>query len=396
MKRLQAPRTVSGLLLLIAPLVAWGQAASTVFERVKDSVFVVKTFDSRGAQRGLASAVLLPSGKFVTNYHAVKEGSTYKVGRDEHFVTATYIAGDSKKDVCLLDAPGLTGKPVVLGKAADLKVGQPVYAVGAPKGLELSISDGIVSQLRGASPPMIQTTAAISPGSSGGGLFDSEGRLVGLTVLYIEGGQNLNFALPVEWVEGLRPGVERATKERSSGSWLARAMDLERQQKWASLLDLCLAWTKADPKDSWAWFNLGYAYGSLRRPKEAIDAYRRALRISPDSSETWCNLGIAYGSLQRHTEAVDAYRHALRIKPEEATIWCNLGIAYGALQKHPEAIDAYSHAVRINPQYADAWFNLGVTYNIAGRRDAALDAVKSLRSLDPARADRLFNLIVPR
>ena len=396
MKRRQAPRILIGLLLLTAPLAALGQGASTVFERVKDSVFVVKTFDSRGAQRALASAVLLPSGKFATNYHVVKEGTTYKVGRGERFANATYIAGDSKKDVCLLDAPGLSGKPVVLGKTADLKVGQPVYAVGAPKGLELSISDGIVSQLRGASPPMIQTTAAISPGSSGGGLFDSEGRLVGLTVLYIEGGQNLNFALPVEWVEGLRPGVETRAKERSSGSWLARAMDLERQQSWAGLLEWCLAWTKADPKDSWAWFNLGFAYGSLQRPKEAIDAYRRALRISPDSSETWCNLGIAYGSLQRHTEAIDAYRHALRINPDLATIWCNLGISYGALRRHTEAIEAYRNAVRINPKYADAWFNLGITYNIAGNRDAALDAVKTLRRLDPAKANKLFNMIVPR
>ena len=396
MKRPQAPRMFIGLLILIAPLAALGQAASTVFERVKDSVFVVKTFDSRGAQRGLASAVLLPGGKFVTNYHAVKEGSTYKVGRGERFVNATYFAGDSGKDVCLLDAPGLSGNPVVLGKAADLKVGQPVYAVGAPKGLELSISDGIVSQLRGASPPMIQTTAAISPGSSGGGLFDSEGRLVGLTVLYIEGGQNLNFALPVEWVEGLRPGVETRAKERSSGSWLARAMDLERRRNWSGLLELCQAWTKADPKDSWAWFNLGFAYGSLQRPKEAIDAYRRALRISPDSSETWCNLGIAYSALQQHTQAIEAYRQALRINPEQATICCNLGIAYGALQRHTEAIEAYRKAVGINPKYADAWFNLGITYNMVGKRDAALDAVKTLRPLDPAKADKLFSLIVPR
>ena len=66
-------------------------------------------------------------------------------------------------------------------QAADLKVGDPVYAVGAPLGLELSLSEGIVAQLRGGPPPLIQTTAAISPGSSGGGLFDRDGRLVGLT-----------------------------------------------------------------------------------------------------------------------------------------------------------------------------------------------------------------------
>ena len=54
-------------------------------------------------------------------------------------------------------------------------MGEPVYAVGAPQGLELSLSEGIVSQLRGGPPPLIQTTVAISQGSSGGGLFNAEG-----------------------------------------------------------------------------------------------------------------------------------------------------------------------------------------------------------------------------
>ncbi len=79
-------------------------------------------------------------------------------------------------------------------------MGEPVYAVGAPQGLELSLSEGIVSQLRGGPPPLIQTTVAISQGSSGGGLFNAEGELVGITTFYLKEGQSLNFALPVEWI----------------------------------------------------------------------------------------------------------------------------------------------------------------------------------------------------
>jgi hypothetical protein len=67
--------------------------------------------------------------------------------------------------------------------------------------LELSLSAGLVSQLRGAEgAPLVQTTAPIAPGSSGGGLFDERGRLVGLTTFQRERGQNVNFALPAEWV----------------------------------------------------------------------------------------------------------------------------------------------------------------------------------------------------
>ena len=83
------------------------------------------------------------------------------------------------KASCPPQADKLGGTPAKIGKAASLKIGEAVYAVGAPQGLELSLSDGIVSQLRGSPIPLIQTTAAISPGSSGGGLFDSEARLVG-------------------------------------------------------------------------------------------------------------------------------------------------------------------------------------------------------------------------
>ena len=140
---------------------------------------------------------------------------------------ATLYAEDGDKDICLLDAKGITGKPAQLGKAASLKVGDPVYAVGAPKGLELSLSDGIVAQLRGGPPPLIQTTAAISPGSSGGGLFDGEGRLVGLTTLYIEGGQSLNFAMPVEWIGEIKPGRKPVAEGRSQTEWLKRAIALE-------------------------------------------------------------------------------------------------------------------------------------------------------------------------
>ena len=65
-------------------------------------------------------------------------------------------------------------------------MGEPVYAVGAPQGLELSLSEGIVSQLRGGPPPLIQTTVAISEGSSGGGLFNAEAELVGITTFYLK------------------------------------------------------------------------------------------------------------------------------------------------------------------------------------------------------------------
>jgi hypothetical protein len=351
-----------GLSLFLVPLIARGQVATQVFEEVKDSVFVVKALDSRGAEKALGSAVLLPSGKFATNYHVVLDGTLYQVGSGGKFVPATFFAGDPEKDICLLDAPGISGKPALLGTAATLKVGQPVYAVGAPQGLELSISEGIVSQLRGAPPPIIQTTAAISHGSSGGGLFDAEGRLVGLTTLYVEGGQNLNFALPVEWIADIKPGAKRSTTVRSQGEWWARATELEKKGDWAGMRDWCLAWTKSEPQNFNAWYNLGVALDKLQRYSDAIEALRQAVRINPEFAQAWHNLGYAYVHLKRPNDGINAFRQALRI----------------------------------NPENADVWFNLGVAYLMVGDRGAALEVVKTLQKLDPARAEKLSGLIAAR
>ncbi len=182
------------------PSMAFAMTPGQVYESVKDSVVVVKTYDRQGKPVGHGSGVMLPSGDIITNFHVVKAGERYTVGRGKQAAPATLKAGDPDKDLCLLTAPGLVAEPARLGKAARLKVGDPVYAVGAPQGLELSLSEGIVSQLRGGPPPIIQTTVAISPGSSGGGLFNAKGELVGITTFYLKDSQSLNFAVPVEWI----------------------------------------------------------------------------------------------------------------------------------------------------------------------------------------------------
>jgi len=353
------------------PQAALALTASQVYKQVKDSVVVVKAYDQQGKPVGLGSGVRLPSGDVVTNYHVVKTGVRYTVGQGKQATPATVKAGDPDKDLCLLTAPDLMAKPARLGRAARLKVGEPVYAVGAPQGLELSLSEGIVSQLRGGPPPLIQTTVAISGGSSGGGLFNAEGELVGITTFYLKEGQSLNFALPVEWIAEIARGkirdrprgeapVAPAPGTSPKDGWRDRALAMEKAQDWQVLLAHCRRWTQAEPGNALAWSSLGEAYGNLGRPGEAIEAYREALRLKPDSAEAWNNLGHAYGSLRRHREAIGAFQEVLRLKPD----------------------------------HANAWYNLALVYGKSGNRSAALEALKELRRYDPQKADELFNLIM--
>jgi Trypsin-like peptidase domain len=200
---------VSALALTVQT--TWALDAQQIFERVSPSVVVIKTADSLGS--GVVYAVdysgLTPSSTILTNCHVVKGSTQVTVERLGKKANATVKICDAERDMAILTLGGVL--PTLPVRTTPLKVGEPAFAVGAPQGLELSISQGIVSQLR-PSPlgkdPMIQTTAAISQGSSGGGLFDGDGRLVGLTTMYHKEGQSLNFAVPVSFVSVLRHSAD--------------------------------------------------------------------------------------------------------------------------------------------------------------------------------------------
>jgi hypothetical protein len=416
------------LLVLVGPVAVLALSASQVFEQVKDSVVVVRALDRHGKQVGLGSGVVLPSGEIATNHHVATAGERLMVaarerpltdplaelqsigadffGAQGRFFPATLVASDPERDLALLSVPaGLIGTiPARLGRARALKVGDKVLAVGAPFGLELSLSEGIVSQLRGGPPPLIQTTAAISQGSSGGGLFNVRGELVGLTTFYLKGGQGLNFALPVEFLTELAAGQKPKPPARAApvtppgpaatGYWENQATALVKSQDWHGLLAHCRRWTQAQPDDASAYFHLGFAYNELGRYREAVEACREALRLKPDDAFAYFLLGFAYDKLGRYREAVEAYWEGLRLKPDDAGAWYNLGAAYGELGRYREAVEACREALRLKPDKADAWNNLAIAYALSGNRSAALQAVKELRRHDPQQADELFNLIM--
>jgi tetratricopeptide (TPR) repeat protein len=386
-------RLISGVCFLaLLPATGHALTAAQVFDKVKDTVVVVKTLGAQGKVKLQGSGVLLPSGRVATNCHLVGGGTSYLVGRGKELISATLYAEDDDKNICLLDAKGIQGKPAHLGKAASLKVGDQVYAVGAPQGLELSLSDGIVTQLRGGPPPLIQTTAALSPGSSGGGLFDGEGRLVGLTVFYLEDAQNLTFAMPAEWIGEVKPGRTPAAEGTGHTEWLKRAIVLETTEDWQGLLEWCLKWTKREPENANVWFSLGTAYGHLNLYNDAVEALRQATRIDPKDAKAWYNLGTAYGHLNLYNDAVEALRRATRIDPKDAKAWDNLGNAYGHLDRYNDAIEGYRQAIRIDPVHAAAWNNLGIAYRHLDRYNDAIEGYRQAIRIDPEDATVWFNL----
>jgi hypothetical protein len=143
-----------------------------------------------------------PDGVVVTNYHVIETGNVAVVKFPDGTVLSVdgVLAADKVRDLAIIKIHGKTFRTLTLGDSDRIQVGEAVVAIGNPLSLESTVSNGIVSGMRMAKQrggQFLQTTAPISPGSSGGPLFNLLGEVVGINTMYLEGGENLNFAIPV-------------------------------------------------------------------------------------------------------------------------------------------------------------------------------------------------------
>jgi hypothetical protein len=141
-------------------------------------------------------------GRIVTNYHVIKDASSaiVKFPDGAFYDVDGVVAFDKVRDLAIIKTHGQNFPVVTLGNSDRVQVGQEIVAIGSPLSLESTVSSGIVSGIRTIEEEggkFLQITAPISPGSSGGPLFNMGGEVVGITTLYLKGGENLNFAIPI-------------------------------------------------------------------------------------------------------------------------------------------------------------------------------------------------------
>lgn len=223
--------TVRATIALAAALGAAPACALTpaeVYAQVSGSVWRVVTYDHDGLPLGQGSGVVIGESTVVTNCHVLARAKRVSLKREKQSIDAKLKQWDAQRDVCALEAAGLAASAATLGDSAKVQVGQPAYAIGNPKGLDLTMSAGLVSSLRknaAGQLVLIQTSAAISGGSSGGGLFDDQGALIGLTTIGSVTGdaQNLNFAVPVEWIKELPARHDRLNAKKAAAAASAAA-----------------------------------------------------------------------------------------------------------------------------------------------------------------------------
>ena len=177
-------------------------SAAEVFARAQAAIWVVLVEASPGVRGGAqggaqGSAVAIGPRHALTNCHVVRRGSGITLIRGETRLRAALIHADPTGDRCVVqtERPGL--QPIRgLRSSRELQVGERAYAIGAPHGLALTLTEGIVSAVRSqGGVALVQSTAPVSFGSSGGGLFDARGNLIGITTFGVGQQGGLNFSI---------------------------------------------------------------------------------------------------------------------------------------------------------------------------------------------------------
>lgn len=163
--------------------------------------------DANGQPLSLGSGFFVRGGEIASNLHVVEgaaRGYAKLVGQKTKYDIEGVTEVDAKRDLVVLKVSASGAPPVSLGNSDAVQVGEPVYAVGNPQGLEGTFSQGIVSSIREVgTDKLLQITAPISPGSSGGPVLNTKGEVIGVSVATFRGGQNLNFAIPSGYLSAL-------------------------------------------------------------------------------------------------------------------------------------------------------------------------------------------------
>jgi serine protease Do len=190
------------------------QAASQPFDsaqitkKISPGVVLIKGTGSSGEILG-TGFIISSDGKIATNLHVVEslKNGGVQLASGEKFDSFSVLAFDARKDIAIIKIPGFDLPTVALGNSNNVQVGEPVLAVGSPLGLQGTVTTGVVSSLRddptGGGFKVLQTDASVNPGNSGGPLVNRQAEVIGIVTFKIRGGENLNFAIPINYLRGL-------------------------------------------------------------------------------------------------------------------------------------------------------------------------------------------------
>ena len=424
--------TVLWIFLCSITTAADTQSAEEIAEKALAATVHLEVKDRNGKILGFGSGFFIGKNQIATSFHVVEgaaKGTAKLVGKTRKYaIKKIYIKTDKENDLALIRVTPFAGEPLSLGDSDGVKIGQTVYVAGNPKGWEGTFSDGIISSIRGSSTrKLFQMTAPVSSGSSGGPVFNSKGEVIGVSFATFKGGQNLNFAVPSNYLKSLlgrlapakpftqpnarsrrtAPGARRMVAPSKRFTRSMRAKSAEKffrlgRAKFNSgkhtdaITDFNSAIRLTHPNSSAYYYSSacyyrGCAKYALGQYSAAILDFDKAIQIKSDYDVAYSNRGLAKFDLGQYSAAFADYDAAIRHNPALAVAYYNRGRVKYALGQYSAAIADYNTAIHLNSDYAHAFFNRGLANFEVGKKYAAITDFDTAIHLKPDYAAAYYN-----
>ena len=268
-------RSLTFIFILFSQIV-FATPSDEVTFLVSPSVVKVHVIDAKG-NHGVGSGIVVADSQVATNCHVIANAQGVQIGKLGEAFSPTSMKADWRHDLCILQFKFLDVKPIVLGDTKKLTYEQSVFSKSfGGNAVKPIISFGQIKALYTLdNENIIQSSAGFAMGASGGGLFDDEGRLIGLTTFKSPGRYAYYYSIPVEWIKHLlRHGKDiQLTAQTELPFWDApfekrpyfmQAYDAAREAKWDRLKEIAALWLKNEPQSSEALFTDAIARFELK------------------------------------------------------------------------------------------------------------------------------------
>lgn len=371
-------------LMATLPLNSFALTSPDIFRQAQRQAVVLELLDSQGKVISANTALLIHNNQAVTLCHLLFGAASFRVVQGSEVFPAKLDKKDGSRNLCLLNVPGINFTAVNSILESDPAVGSKVYAISNALRMGLSISEGVIAGIReNKGEQYIQFTAAIAPGSEGGGLFDTEGKLIGLISYKQFDGQNVNFALPSRWLTQIE---QRASGTDANDTFREQALALQREDKWPALVQHAAKWTQALTDNFEAWLFLGYAQERLKEWDSAALAYREGLKLTPSSTSASLSLAMILLQQNKPQEALDIARAQLAYRQEYAPTWLVIAQAENLLDHQDASKQALERAAQLDSRSQEAYRGLEALARKRKDWSAAVAAQRQLARLDTQNA----------
>ena len=339
--------TALGLISFLIAAAASAQNDEQLAEKALAATVYLEMADKDNNILGFGSGFFVGQNQIATNFHVIAgaaKGTVKLAGSPMQYTVEGISATDEKNDLAILKVTGFEGEPLLLGDSDTVQIDKTVYVAGNPKGLEGTFSKDTVSNLHeGDAKKRFQMTALISPGNSGGPVLNGNGEVIGISLITLDDGQNLNFTIPSNDLKELLTQSGKS-KPLSQGT---QSISAETYLRW------------------------GYAKYRLDQYQAAIVDYDAAINLQSDFAPAYYFRGTVKRSLGQYKEAIEDYDIAIDLKNDFAFAYYFRGTIRGDLGEHFIAIQDYNKAIDAKPDFAFAYLRRGIANYLLDRNWAA-------------------------